>query len=84
MSPSIFNKAKHIAKVNKAESCSYVVEKSKAGRAKTVLPIQMMRMTAVTTFFDVRTFKGQTMALYLLKDNDKLWSYVPSHNLSHR
>ena len=42
-----------------------MVEKSRAGRAKTVLPIQMKRMVAVTTIFEVRTFSGQTMALYL-------------------
>ena len=44
---------------------THVVEKRRAGKAKMVLPTQMNRMVAKTTDLDVRTLRGQTMALYL-------------------
>ena len=42
-----------------------MVENRKAGMANNALPIQMAMMIPATTYFDVRIFKGQTMALYL-------------------
>ena len=44
---------------------TYVVEKSRAGSAKIVLPIQIKRIVVQTTSLEVRTFSGQTIALYL-------------------
>ena len=44
---------------------THVVEKRSAGSAKMVLPIQIKRIVVLTTSFEVRTFRGQTMALYL-------------------
>ena len=48
--------------------CTYVFENRSAGSAKRTLPIQIRRIVVVTTIFDVRTRKGQTMALYLCLD----------------
>ena len=44
---------------------TYVVERTKAGSAKMMLPNQIKKIVAATTTFDVLTRKGHTIALYL-------------------
>ena len=44
---------------------TYIVENKIAGIANNALPNQIAKMIPATTYFDVRIFRGQTMALYL-------------------
>ena len=54
-----------------------MVENRKAGMENNALPIQMAMMIPATTYFDVRIFKGQTMALYL----ETKQSYLSTHKI---
>ena len=44
---------------------AYVFDRSSAGSANMILPIQIMKMVSATTALDVLTFSGHTIALYL-------------------